>query len=259
MGVRLTKAVVTISIDVGQPASDMRVTPSHQHDETCQWLATVLADHRLSVTWCTASPMTANLPKLQPCHEVALVISHDGPADSARRSALDRQLARSVSEAAARGAKLTTLVTSTDWLTGHLDLVSRHGITALRHPADLAAAQAPHRLQPSQLRFGIWSFPVICELPGTSRWLPGRGGRRAVRRTLDRAISEQGLMQLSIDVARLAAAGRAARHVVGRVLGDIAQRRRQGQLDVSSIAATAGRLAQQQESRPSRSILRPAA
>jgi hypothetical protein len=258
MGARLTKAVVTITVDVDQPNSDTRLTHSRQHDETCQWLATVLAEHRLSVTWCTASPTKANLPKLQPCHEVALVVSHD-TADSAPRSALDRKLARSVSEFAARGAKLATLVASTDGLTGHLDLVSRHGIVALRHPADDGATQAPHRLQPSQLRFGIWSFPVSCELPGTSRWLPGGGGRRAVRRTLDRAIAEQGLVQLAIDVARLAAAGRAARHVIARVLWDIVERRRHGQLDVSSITATAARLAQQQESRPSRSILRPAA
>jgi hypothetical protein len=60
-------------------------------------------------------------------------------------------------------------------------------------------------------------------------------------------------------VARLTERGSAAKRVIARVLWDIAQRRRQGQLDVSSIAATAGRLAQQQESRPSRSILRPAA
>jgi hypothetical protein len=256
MGARLTKAVVTISVDVDQPNSDARLTHSRQHGETCDWLATALAEHRLSVTWCTASPATANLPTLQPCHEVALMISRDGRAEAAERSALDRKLARSVSEAVSRGVKLTTLVASTDWLTGHLDLVSRHGITALRHPSEAAATA---RLQPSQLRFGIWSFPMSCERPGASRWLPGGGGRRAVRRTLDRAIAEQGLVQLSIDVARLAAAGRAARHVVARVLWDMAQRRRQGQLDVSSIGATAARLAQQQESRPSRSILRPAA
>lgn len=259
MGARLTKAVVTISINVDQPNADTRLTASRQHDETSHWLATTLAEHRLSVTWCTVSPTSATLPKLQPCHEVALVIPPDGAADTAQRSALDRKLARSVSESAARGMKLTTLVTTTDWLHGHLDLVSRHGITALRHPADIAAAKAPQRLQPSQLRFGIWSFPVSCELPGTSRWLPGGGGRRSVRRTIDRAIAEKGLVQLSIDVARLAEAGRWAQRVIAHVLSDIAQRRRHGSLDVITIGATAARLAQQQESRPSRSILRPAA
>jgi hypothetical protein len=215
-----------------------------------------LAEHRLSVSWCTASPATASLPKLQPCHEVALVIAPDSSADTAQRSALDRKLARSVSESVARGAKLTTLVTASDWMSGHLDLVSRHGIMALRHPVD---ATIGHRLQPSQLRFGVWSFPISCELPGTSRWLPGGGGRRSTRRTFDHAIAEKGLVQLSIDVARLTAAGRGAQRVVSRVLWDLAQRRQRGSLDVMAIGAMAARLGQQQESRPSRSILRPAA
>jgi hypothetical protein len=257
MGARLTKAVVTISVDLDQPAAGAALTASVQHDETCRWVATTLAEHRLSVSWCTASPAGAALPKLQPCHEVALAISPDGVSESSERGALDRKLARSMAESAARGARLTTLVTTGEWLNAHLDLVSRHGVKALRHP--VGPAKAAPRLQPSQLRFGVWSFPVSCELPCTSRWLFGGWVRNAARRTLERAVAEKGLVQLTIDAARLTDAGRGARRALARVFANVAQRRQEGALDVMAIGAAAARLAQQQESRPSRSILRPAA
>jgi hypothetical protein len=152
-----------------------------------------------------------------------------------------------------------SLVLADARLSEHLDLVVKHGLTAVRHPAALASVTASKRMQASRLRFGLWSFPVSVQLPGRSRWLPGGGGGHSARRFLDRAIAERGLVHVAIDASLLVERGRASERVVTSLLSAVDKRRSDGVLDVATIGATAARLAGQQSSRPSNSILRPAA
>ncbi|MEX2114505.1 MAG: hypothetical protein WD845_15025 [Pirellulales bacterium] len=254
MSARLTKAILTISIDMDAPDAATQLVAHRQRDAILQRLLAMFSERRLPATWCASDPLSATTLDIGTTHELALAVGDESSA----RGTLARELVQRLSSLKFQGLAVNTLVARSQSVVEHLDVVSGHGIVAVRHAAGMGVGKSSNRMQPSLLRFGVWGFPVSCELPGRSRWLPG-GGRHAARRQIDRAIAERGLVQLVIDAPRLAARGRSAERALASLLADVDQRRRQGVLEIATIGATAARLAGQQESRPSRSILRPAA
>jgi len=176
----------------------------------------------------------------------------------AGRGRFARELLRRVAQARGEGLNMRTLALRTALPIDHCDLAIKEGIMAARQPAAAQPRRAPG-LQPQALRFGLWGFPVSMVLPAASRWLPGGGGVRAARFEIDKAIAEQGLAHLVIDAPQLAERGPSALRVVERVIEHAAHRREHRLLEVATVGAIVERLAQENRSQPSRSILRPAA
>ena len=263
MSATLAKAVLSISVDLDHDLAAPSIARRRSAEAIVDRLLEMFADHQIPATWAvaesTASPAVGRVASHDVGHEIALLGDSSWVGPKVPRAAFDHELGRRVAAAATRGFSISTLVVGIDHLDQQCDLAIKHGIVAVRHTAPQAAGQSHCRMQPGTLRFGLWSFPVRCGLPGASRWLPGGGGRRAVRSLVDRAIDEGGLVPLAIDARDLAARGRAAGRVLDRVLTHAERRRSQGVLDIATIGAVAAGLLTRYESTPSRSILRPAA
>lgn len=263
MSATLAKAVLSISVDLVHELATPSLSEQRALQANTDRLLQTFARHELPVTWVVAdpgrSPAVTLVMSRGDRHEIALWGAASWCGSDAGRTAFDRELGRRLTAAGGIGLRLSTLVIGTTDLGEKYDVAIRRGIAAVRHIAPQAASRSQSRMQPSMLRSGMWSFPVRCALPGKSRLLPGGGGGATVRRLVDRAIVERGLVPLAIDVRDLSARGYAAQRVLDRVLRHAERRRRQGVLDIATIGTVAAGLRTRCESIPSRSILRPAA
>jgi len=257
----LNRAVLTISVDLECDAAEARLAQRSTPEAMADRLLEIFARYEVPATWAldepTIAPVAARIVSRYAGHEIALSGTAGCAGDEAGQASFGRELAHRAATARAAGWDASTLVLVGGDLGEHAELARKHGITAVRHAVTGGTSQP--RMQPRTLRFGLWSFPVACELPGNRRWQPGGGGGRAVGRSIERAIAERGLVQLAIDARRLAARGFAAQRVLDRVLAHAVRYRQQGVIDIATIGETAARLSTRCESVPSRSILRPAA
>jgi len=262
MSACLPRGILAISIDLEVDRVRPTLPQQRSVDETTHWLLNVLDEYQLPATWAltdpAAAPMSQRIASLGPEHDIAILGDSTWVGRRAGRSRFGRELARRTVQGRGAGVTVSTLVLNSAELDDHFDLAIKHGITAVRQARGLNAG-ATAGLEPQTLRYGLWSFGVSLGLPGDSRWLPGGGGARAARAGIERAIAACRLFQLVIDAPQLSARGHSARRVVQRVLQHAQQRRSQGVLDVETLRSATGKLSNQQQSRPSRSILRPAA
>ncbi len=262
MSASLPRGILTVSIDLELDRAALGLVEQRAVDETTGRLLDLLAKLRIAATWSVSDPANSGAAERvlsRRCgHEIAIAGDSSWVGREAGRGHFGRELSRRTVQGRRAGLAVSTLVVSTADLEEHCDLAAKQGITAVRH-VPVSDAERSRRLQPRTLRFGLWSFPVSYSLPCASRWLPGGGGSRAARKTIDRAIAHRGLVQLAIDAHALTVRGPAALRVVERVLQHAQTRRHQATLDVVTLAAAATRLTGQCQSKPSRSILRPAA
>ncbi|MGD9721598.1 MAG: hypothetical protein AB7O59_06080 [Pirellulales bacterium] len=260
----LNKAVLNISIDLDAVPADQSLTERRSLVTLVDRLLEQFARHHLPATWSLGEPSTAmatqRILAVRGGHEIGLLIAPPSSVPSSSAPLADRVAAQDVARRllAARqlGIRVDTLALAAGDVSQHAALAVKHTLVALRHAA-IDGTSRP-RMPAAALRFGLWSFPVTSQLPGTSRWLPGGGGGRTLRALIEHAIHATGLVTLVIDGPRLAARGSAAQRTVAGVLAHAARRQRQGLLEVATIGATAKRLASRYESAPSRSILRAA-
>ena len=258
----LTHGTLTVSVDLEHDHVHVGLAEQRALEEVANQLMELFARHQLPVTWAVADPVLsaarARIDVVGGGHEVALLGDASWVGLEAGRGRFARELMRRVARARGDGLSMRTLALRTALPVDHCDLAIKEGIVAARQPTAAHSRRAP-RLQPQALRFGLWGFPVSMALPAASRWLPGGGGARAARFEIDKAIAERGLVHLAIDAPQLAERGASALRVVERVIEHAAHRRQHGLLEVATVGAIAGRLAQENHSQPSRSILRPAA
>lgn len=250
MGARLTKAVLTISVELGSAA---QLEQRRQRDDASQRLLAALVEHRLPASWSVDDPVALPFER-PPHHDVALAVD---PAATGDDGQLGKALSRQLQLAAAAGMPISTLAVNDAAILSQLDLAARLGVTAVLHPANRAPSRSRHLHLPRP-RFGLWGFTVSCELPGRSRWLPG-GGSGSVKRTLEQVIEAKSVAHLAIDISRLLARGHSSQRIALRTLAAIDRHRHTGRLEVATLSSLAARLSGQQTGRPSRSILRSAA
>ena len=251
---RLAKGVLNISIEV-LATGDRQ--PPLEHDATLSIirLAELLDRYQMPATFAVGEPAPAallgRLASDDRGHEIALL--GDGSWLAAGRGRLARELAARLAAIRQWDLEATTIVLAGQRAIEHHDLAVRYGIRAIR--ASSAVLPRTSR-QPHAVRFGLWSLAVGWRLPSTRWW---GGGARAARARLDRAIAERGAFGLAIDAGRLAERGAGGLRVIERVLKHAVRRRDDGSLDVLTLGETAARLSSPVASRPTRSILRPAA
>jgi hypothetical protein len=261
MNARLPRGILTISIDLEVEAARPGRAAERSLEEVTFWLLEVLSKYQLPATWAVADPVASvageRILSLGAGHEIAVLGESTWIGHEVGRSHFGRELARRTVRGRG-GPAISTLVLKSGELGDHCDLAIKQGLTAVRHAAGAHRGKSA-RLQPQTLHYGLWSFPVSLTLPGASRWLPGGGGLRAARGGIERAIAGRGLFHLAIDAAQLVRRKNPAQRLLQRVLEHAERRRRQGVLDVESLRCAAEKLSNREQSRPSRSILRPAA
>ena len=253
------RALLTISIDL--ETGPAHAAPHRSLNEITIHLLDLLAKHQLSATWATGDPATSTASQVISRfagHEIAILGDASWVGRGAGRQRFGHELASRAERAHNAGLNISTLALHATELDDQCDLAIKHGLTAVRHSAATAAGKPARRWRASTLRFGLWSFPVSCSLPGSRRWLPGGGGTRSAKMSIDAAIAESGLFQLAIDAPRLEALGASALRVLERVFEHISLRHQQRAVDVATIRAAAGQLSDQLQGQPSQSILRAA-
>ncbi len=221
--------------------------------------------HSIVATWGltdVAHPLGDEIVK-QSSHELAIHASASLVGSHLPRSAFVEQMHRRLAQARLAGQVPTTLNLASGCRVGYLDMLPRFGITALRSALPhvqtrslwqqlASVGRGPQaELRPHMARWGVWQFPTELTIPGT--------GLSAGRRAIDRAIRQQSTVQLSIDLRTLAPERRTSHAVLTGLLRHAAERRTAGQLQILTIDQSVAQMAQQHQSRPSRSILSRAA
>ena len=253
--------VLAVSVDLEPTVGRRNLEHLRALNATADRLIDVLGTMGIGATWAVADPVhsvwTDRLLAAGAGHEVAVLGESNWVGHQAGRRCFARELARRVLSSRASGLAATTLVVHGALPEEHLDLVVKHGMTAVR---GRVVRNRPSRRsqQPCPLRYGVWEVPVGLVLPGETKWFPG-GGRFLRAGYGIRQASGGAYFHLVISVAQLAARGHMAQHLVERVLRRVGREHQQGMLRLETLGETAARLSNILRGVPAHSILRLAA
>lgn len=247
--------VLVVSVDLELPVDQWSTTERRALDEIAPQLVDLFDRLCIPATWAVADPLlsaaTERLQASQIDHEIAVLGDTTWVGSQASRGRFAGELSRRVLRARAAGLATTTLVPVDPVDETHLDLLVKHGITAVRGPLQATAPQA--------LRFGVWQLPATLRLPVESGWLHRAVRGLIVRSSLRRTAAGRGLFHLIVDGPRLGLAGRPALRSLERLLRYADSRRRQHQLEAITMSEAAARLSHTPSILPARSVLRKAA
>jgi hypothetical protein len=249
--------VISIDLELA-PGQRMRLDDQRRLASTTDLLIEALRDHDLAATWAVADPAVSAATEVvlaaDASHDVAVLGDHTWVGPSSGRTRFARELSRRVLAAQAAGIGISTLVLRDVMLIDDLDLLVKHGITAVRD-AGTASSNLPCGAEP--IRYSVWRMGATHRLGDVAAGRLGACG--AIGRAVSRAAARAEACHLVLDAAQLAQAGTGAARRVNRVLRRIAQLRDREALSVRTMAQTARALAPARVESPARSILHPAA
>lgn len=249
--------VCIVSIDVrtsGKPGA--AAAELLRHLETRQCGVTLSVDDSIDRDWIDAA-------RCDPAgHELAILAGANWYSVDNRRGQFAQRLAAGVERAQAAGYAPSTLVLPAGHLAEHLDLLVKHGMSAVRitrasRRRGLASwwrawrAGEPRPVQPHALRWGLWEFDGSLSLV--------QQGLRQTLKAISGAAATGGLAHVAVDLERLAAQGTAGWRQLDRTLEHVARLREQQAIDQQTVSGFVAQLARTRQSPPARSILRPAA
>lgn len=218
--------------------------------------ATIAFDGEADMAWMT------ELQSDEAGHELAILATEDWYSIDSRRIRFSQGLASQIAKTSAAGRSQTTLALPPGHLAEHLDLLVKHGITAVRTTRDgqrpacwrwwrrrasLHAAGA----QPQPLRWGLWELDGSLELSVQ--------GLRRVDRAISAAAAHGAVAQVVVNLAKLGCLGSTGWNQFDRMLERLAQLRDGRRIENLTAAALAASLTPARHATPARSILRPAA
>jgi HPt (histidine-containing phosphotransfer) domain-containing protein len=151
------------------------------------------------------------------------------------------------------------LVLPANQLAEHLDLLVKHGISAVRTTRARRSggwmgwwrAAGSRPAQPQALRWGLWEFDGSLSLV--------QQGLRRTLKAISSAAAAGGLAHVAVDLDRLADQGPAGWKLLDRMLAHVVRLREQKAIDQQTISGVVAHLARTRQTAPARSILRPAA
>jgi len=192
-------------------------------------------------------------------HEVAI---HAGPTlvgTQRTRAEFARDMALQLKRARTQGRGLSSILLADGCRVGHVDLLLKLGISAVRGgPVRGFAVTLWQQLlargrrgaldaRPRWLRWGVRELPSAMCLLGNSL--------SATRGIVDRAVAEQGFAHISIDAGQLAAAPTRGWAILDAWLKHVVRHRDAGYLRSFCCDQIVAQLAPSTTARPSRSIL----
>jgi hypothetical protein len=225
-------------------------------------LIAMIAARGIEATWTISEPGHSSwlepIQAIEPVQEVGLLA--DANWISGTRSEFAAGLVSLAGQARSAGVSPSTLAWKTADQPEHLDLLVKQGITAVRPISaksdSLAVGGWKGWLQgasasgsaPQTLRWGLW------QIAGATDSLVG--GVKDVRRAIDRAVDDRGIVHLVVDVASLATR---ELEVLDQVLDTVENRRAKDLLCNRTLAALAQQLTRPKQAAPAGSILRRSA
>jgi hypothetical protein len=246
-------AVLSVSVDLPVVAADSGGCQSG----TLERLFGLFAAAGQPVTWFADDP-AANETIRQVLatdggHEAGLRVD----ADRGGRNRLVAELVGGAARARRAGIRITTLAIDRAAAELPAELLVKHGMTAVRAPADANRARSG-AIGPAPLRYGLWRIASDFRLVGGS-WIADRLTTRRIRRAIDRCIRSETPLHLAIDVAAIAVnSGPERLGGLPAILRHVERRRSAGLLRVCTIAEVVARLAAPAAPRAAGSILRAA-
>ena len=215
MKLRPQHGVLLISIDVAAESSVLRVSESGAGTDTAavldatKWLVNLLDRCRLPATWFLAGPgasvLRSQIVTAKVQHEIGLLVSENCQSQRARLE-FSRHLDRRLLAARAAGVEISSLATREAKRIGHLDLLVKHGIRAVRQGDGRPDGNIAGRLgwsAVSTLRFGISSLPATLLAFDAPRW-PSWAKGWEDRRQIASAAARRQYCHLTLDIHSLA-------------------------------------------------------
>lgn len=214
--------------------------------------------HRVAATWAVADASQARLLRDSSSSsagsEMALMIDRNWAAVQTSRSRFADELRdRLASLADAVGAMPSTVAGEIELLRSRIVSLSDQGIRAIL--ASCPSASFSGRSRP--LPCGLWHLVPNASWPKRrlSRWLPSRP--TSVRELISR--ESEGVILVSIESAKLKRAGARGLQSFEKLLREVSWSASRGQMQISTLSEIVDDLLCRRESKPQRSILRPAA
>ena len=247
---------IDLELDLDQHG---RQPADRQLDAARNHLVKLTQELELPATWAVADPLfsaaTESILSAGVGHEIAVRGERSWLGTGCGRSRLARELERRFVIPRKFGIPVTTLALRNLEQVGDRDLLVEHGITAICPPPLDRPELAAKAVQP--IRFGIWQPTPAWRIPPQRAWWQPAGW--LIRRQMLRAVKEQSLLHLRLDMPRLVAVGDRALSVAASLLSYVAAKREAGDVAVSTICELAREALARREGLPSRSILKPAA
>lgn len=225
-------------------------------------LLAMIADRDIEATWALYDPTKSvwleAIRATAPTQEVALLA--DGRWLAGKRAEFAAGLIALATKARSSELLASSLAWRTSASTTHLDLLVKQGITAVRSLTDDLDSptvgglkgwlQGRSAIASSMraLRWGLWDVAGQDDLLSS--------GFKEVRRAIDRAANEHGIVHLVVDVANLS---NRELDVLEQVLTYVEERRSKDQLCNPTLAALAQQLTYPRQTVPAGSILRRSA
>jgi hypothetical protein len=265
MSYSLPGSLLSISIDAELDTTRRGFDQQAQLEVVTGKLLALLSKYQLPATWGVADPaMSAATDRIMGAatgHEVAVLGDQSWVGRTAGRNRFGNELQRRVTHGRAAGLEISSLILRDAQLDDHTDLVVKSGITSILEPDArprrwLSTSRAIQ--SPQQIHFGLWKLSVSCKLPGDNRWLPSGGGTVGANRVIKIAVAQKLPVQLLLNCLDLAMHRTALSGLEG-IFRQIALRREQAVLQVSTQTALAVEITGRRSYAPSHSILRPAA
>jgi len=244
------QATVTLSVDLGYSPSrsfdEMAV-----HEQFATGLCEQLRDAQLTALWSVADPARDDLVKQVHAegHTAGILADRAWWVPGINQQQLDRQLTQRIGSAKSAGIEIISVVAPTA-IDEHYQLLVSHGVKAVR-----IAGHKTQAIRPSQVREGLWQTPATCGLPASSKW--GLSGVYAVKRDI-RKTASAGVTNVVLDLAKLAAKGKAGLRATGSVINFIRSQCDRGELQHRTIESVLNSAAPQRSPGPMKSVLRAA-
>ncbi len=276
---QLASATVVLSIDVDPTLPGEVAHEGAASNSQVQALFDQIVESELSATWAFDQPGVHPLvPRIAASadQELALSAGVRWAGAEASRSVFSAGLMARMVQARDAGCRSTSLALYDGELSKELDLLVRHGITAVRTAlrsapsvgsrsgwsllrlfgvrssgkSSPAAAQAAAEGAPIALRWGLRQFAPTLVFPGP--------GARQAERQVDRLLRSGGLLVAAVDIPRLCEASVSTRSAVVRWIETIANRQASEGLTVATLAEVVTQLDVVSQGRPTESILKRA-
>lgn len=252
--------VISVDLQPSEVVTQLEVV--RKMNETGVRVIALFEQLRVPATWGVAEPaessFVSQLKSSCEDHEIALLGEPSWVGKDAGRGPFARELARRLAQASAYGMQTTSILPRGVLVDDHLDLIMKHGITAVRGLVDVKGRSSKPAM-PHPLHFGLWELPAALSLPGESTWLPGGGRGRKAHKGISHAAKQGDVHHLVIDIPAIAQMGPAAERVLAGVLRKAVKLRDDGKLEILTLCEVARALAAKTAEKPHRNILRPTA
>ncbi len=256
--------LLSISVDLDSSAGETQTAIGPDLERTSQLVAQLLANENLPATWLTIDPSASlairTAVSMDSRNEPGLRIADHWSGFEGGRSRLATEFLTRIRRAAASGMTLSTVSMSQSIDREHLELLARHGISAIRGDrASDAGHNSPRsrQVKPNSLRFGLLQIVPVLLWSGGG-WFANLLAARRTCRAIDRQIAAGLPTHLVIDCPALAGRNNSGLKGLAKVLRHIGERRGAGAIRAGTITETVARLSARPSARTAKSILRAA-